>query len=289
MGSGLHSRFGPVRKAAATLLRFERMVRRRATVTREDLAPPAVIADSFPKSGTHLLEQIVEVFPAVRNFGVFLSSMTSSWAFRERTTASTLRVINSSIPGELLRAHLFYDPAYEAAIREKGMAHYFIYRDPRDVVVSEAHYLREMNRWHRLHRVMKKLDPEAAITMSIEGVDPSTGLEYPDIGKRFARCAGWIGSTDTFAVRFEDLRSESCKAVVASMVDFYQSRHVGQVAKDPIVQEALANIRPESSHTFRAGRPSAWRREFTTEHKARFKRVAGQLLVDLGYETDLHW
>jgi len=278
-----------VRKAAAGFLRLERMVRRRVAVTYEDPTPPAVIADSFPKSGTHLLEQIIEAFPAVRNFGVFLSSMTSSWAFRERTTASTLRVINTSIPGELLRAHLFFDPAYEAAIREKGMAHYFIYRDPRDVVVSEAHYLREMNRWHRLHRVMKRLDPEAAITMSIEGVERTTGLEYPDIGRRFARCAGWLRSPDTFAVRFEDLRSESCEAVVASMVDFYKSRHAGQVAPGPIVERALANIRPEQSHTFRAGRPSAWRREFTTEHKALFKKAAGQLLVDLGYETDLYW
>ena len=207
LSRGLHSRFGPVRKVSAGLMRLPRMACRLGNLVGSRNGPHAVIANSFPKSGTHLLEQVVDAFPDVRNFGVFLASMTSSWKFRERTRASTLRVIRGIVPGELVRAHLFYDRAYEAAIRDLDAVHYFIYRDPRDVVVSEAHYLREMNRWHRLHRVVRRLDPESAITVAIRGIDSGTGLDYPDIGQRFARFAGWLESAETFALRFEDLRS----------------------------------------------------------------------------------
>jgi len=289
MNRGLHNRLGPVRKATAALLRIRRMGERWRGAGRDAAAPPAVMANSFPKSGTHLLEQVLDSLPGVRNFGVFLSSMTSSWAFRERTKESTLRVIDSVLSGELLRAHLFYDEAYEAAMRRKGIAHYFIFRDPRDVVVSEAYYLKDMNRWHRLHRLMKTLDAGAAITMAITGASRDTGLYYPNISDRFARYAGWLDSPHTYAVRFEDLRSERLAECVSAMVQVFETLHPDRIAKGRVVRNAMAHINPERSHTFRQGGSSAWRREFNAEHKTLFKKVAGQLLIDLGYENDLHW
>ncbi len=147
----LSSRYGLVRKAAISMLRVPRWLHGlRAADADYQFAPP-VLADSFPKSGTHLVNQIVDGLPHCSNYGAFLASMTSSFQFRERSAASVHRYIRSIVPNEIVRAHLFYDPQYEAHLKRKNAVHYFVYRDPRDVVVSEAHYLREMNRWHRLH------------------------------------------------------------------------------------------------------------------------------------------
>jgi len=43
------------------------------------------------------------------------------------------------------------------------------------------------------------------------------------------------------------------------------------------------------SDTFYSGKIGKWKKEFTKEHKALYKEIAGQLLIDLGYEQDLDW
>ena len=43
------------------------------------------------------------------------------------------------------------------------------------------------------------------------------------------------------------------------------------------------------NRTFRLGQIGAWRYEFNAQQKALFKEIAGQLVVDLGYEKDLDW
>lgn len=59
---------------------------------------------------------------------------------------------------------------------------------------------------------------------------------------------------------------------------------------DRLTERALQAIAPERSHTFRKGGGARnWERRFTPEHKEQFKSVAGELLVELGYEQDLNW
>lgn len=41
--------------------------------------------------------------------------------------------------------------------------------------------------------------------------------------------------------------------------------------------------------TLRAGQIGSWKSHFSEQHKKEFKRVAAQLLVDLGYERDFEW
>ena len=43
------------------------------------------------------------------------------------------------------------------------------------------------------------------------------------------------------------------------------------------------------SVTFHKGQIGAWKTEFTENHKKLFKEIAGQLLIDLGYEKDYNW
>lgn len=41
--------------------------------------------------------------------------------------------------------------------------------------------------------------------------------------------------------------------------------------------------------TFRKGQTGGWKKHFTSDQKKLFKKVAGQLLIDLGYEKDFNW
>jgi hypothetical protein len=287
----LSSKSGLVRKAAALALRVPRHWQRLRAADADFQTTPPVLADSFPKSGTHLVNQIVDGLPAATNYGAFLASMTSSFRFRERPIANVSRLIGGIVPGEIVRAHLFYEPQYAADLRRKNVVHYFAYRDPRDIAVSEAHYLREMNRWHRLHRHFAALDSIGdAITLSITGFDPPIPeIDYPNIAARFARYAGWLANDECMAIRFEDLVSDQQPAIIRRMAEFYSQHCATPIDVEAYAARMISCVAPHKSHTFRSGKKAGWAREFSDEHRRLFDQVAGTLLIDLGYETNHDW
>jgi hypothetical protein len=286
--NGLSSQNGFVRKGARGALFVPKWLRSWTARPGDCAARPPVLANSFPKSGTHLLLQLANGLPDRKDYGAFLGSETSSFQLRERSEKNTRRFIRGFVPGEVIRGHLYYEPAYAASLAEHNAVHYFIYRDLRAVVVSEAHYLREMNRWHRLAKHFRQLSIEDAITLSIKGFDPPIpGIHYPDIARRFARYRGWLSHPDCFRIRFEDLQSEKRDAMVRDMAKFYLSHCMRtDLNLDECVRAMLANVAPQKSHTFRSGNKSGWQVEFTEKHHRLFDEVAGQLLAELGYEQN---
>jgi hypothetical protein len=184
-------------------------------------------------------------------------------------------------------AHLHHHAACAAALASRHAVHYFIYRDLRDVAVSEAHYLTHMNRWHRLHRYYKALpDDGARIAWAIGGAtSPAFAYDYPDIARRFERYRPWLSDANVCAVRFEDLLGPTRRQAVARIVAHYQ-RAAGRGEDDvqAITDRAVAAIDPTRSHTFRAGKVGGWRTACTPQHVMLMQQVAGKLLIDLGYE-----
>jgi hypothetical protein len=288
---GLSNKNGVVRKGTQAVLYAAKSLRK-WRVTEQDLAErPPVFANSFPKSGTHLLVQLVEGLPNRTNYGAFLASQTSSFQLRERTAGSTCRFIRGFVPGEIIRGHLYFEPQYAKRLAERNTVNYFVYRDPRAVVVSEAHYLREMNRWHRLSPYFRRAPTIAdAISLSINGLNPPVpGILYPNIAARFARYHGWLHQADCLAIRYEDLVSESRTGVIQQMTELYAAHCKTRSNIEEWVRAMTAAIAPQKSHTFRSGKKSGWRQEFTPQHRRQFNDVAGKLLIELGYECDHSW
>jgi hypothetical protein len=287
----LSNRNGFVRKGAVAALALPKSWKRLRSGADDYLAAPPVLANSFPKSGTHLLFQIVDGLPNSTNYGAFLASMTSSFRFRERSPDNATRFIERFAPGEIVRGHLFFHPQNATDLAAKNVVHYFAYRDPRDIVVSEAHYLREMNRWHRLAPRFRDLPSiEEAIMLSISGLDPpKPGIEYPNVAERFARYSGWLDRDDCLPIRFEDLASERRPAVIRRMAEFYSARCRNGIDIEACTATMTASIAPHKSHTFRSGKKAGWQSEFTANHRRVFDDLAGDLLIDLGYEPNHDW
>jgi len=286
----LNSRNGFVRKGARAALAIPKRIAAWRASDEDFAARPTVLANSFPKSGTHLLAQVAEGLPDRVHYGTFLGSETSSFQLRVRTPENTCRFIRGFVPGEIVRGHLYYEPLYAEELARRRVVNYFIYRDPRAVVVSEAHYLREMNRWHRLHPYFRRLSIDDAILLSITGLTPPVpGIWYPNIAERFARYEGWLHHTNCLAIRYEELVSERQADVLRRMAEFYRARASVEFDLDECVRRMVEKIAPEKSHTFRSGKKAGWRHEFHDEHRRRFVEIAGDLLLRLGYEANHDW
>jgi hypothetical protein len=289
--NGLSSRNGFVRKGARAILAVPRRIVSLRASEEDFAARPPVLANSFPKSGTHLLAQIVEGLPERVNYGAFLGSETSSFQLRERSPDNTCRFIRSFVPGEIVRGHLYYDPLYADQLMRRHVVNCFIYRDPRDVVVSEARYLRDMNRWHRLHQYFRRAPSIAdAIMLSITGFDPPVeGICYPNIAVRFARYRGWLSDENCFSFPYKDVISERLPQVIRRIAEFYVKQSQTPCDIEACTAAMAASIAPQKSHTFRSGKRGGWRHEFNAEHRRRFLEIAGDLLIELGYESNYDW
>lgn len=279
-----------VRKSLALANQLPRGVRRLTSREGEFQTNPPILCNSFPKSGTHLLDQVLTGMAEPVNFGSFIASMPSV-TYRQRSVASISRSVAAIVPGELVRAHLQYDPRYPPLLSRRNVVHFFIYRDPRDVVISEALYLAEMNRWHRLHRHFAALEAVGSrIMFAILGNQfRRTSFDYPDIGQRYRRYSPWIAQPETFSLRFEDLRGEGRDQSLRSMAEFLSTRIPDAADADDLAKKASKSIDPRRSHTFRRGAVGQWSELFDDEHREAMKRVAGNLLVELGYEADRDW
>lgn len=277
------------RKGRHILRRVPRSVRRAAASPVDYLQTPPIVVNSFPKSGTHLLWQIAGALPRVRDYGSFVASAPSI-RHRTRPDSDLERRLQAIAPGELVRAHLWHGEAAIRRLAEKNAAHIFLYRDPRDVVVSEAHYLAEMAPWHALHPYFARLPEfESRILLSINGLPGlDEGVWYPDVARRFEPYAGWLSEPEVLSLRFEDVLADrdECADRVATA---YGRRSLDGVDEVAFRARLRRGVAPERSHTFRTGTSGGWRECFTAEHREAMKRVGGKLLIRLGYESGEDW
>lgn len=252
---------------------------------------PILLGISFPKSGTHLLDQILLGFSRVAPFSLRLHSFYAEYEGAtglKRDPQDALAWLDSLRARDVASAHLFAREESVMRVCTPAFIPYFIFRDPRDVVVSHAFYVTDMEPEHVHHDYYASLpDLEARLKASILG-RPGLQIEFPDIAARFAPYMQWLHQPMVLKIHFEDLVNRRAQAL-GEIVDHFLARVPLTVPRDQILSTLEAAINPDRSPTFRSGRTGEWRQHFTPEHKRLFKDVAGDLLIQLGYETGDVW
>jgi hypothetical protein len=257
-----------------------------------DLArSPAVLGNAMPKSGSHL---IIQVLQGLTRLGPFVNPgfppVNRAEDNRKLPEAQILKAITRMQPGDIAYGYISAAAPYIAPLTAPGRATIFVYRDPRDMIVSHVFYATDMHKGHWMHRYYTEVlsTMEQRIDAAITGVDEA-GSELTDIRRRYESYLGWLDQPAVLNLRFEDLILER-EAAFNRILDYLARR--GAVIKTPRPQalEILAQaIAPKKSGTFRKGKPGNWREHFTGGNIALFKERTGDLLIRLGYEKDGDW
>jgi len=252
---------------------------------------PILLGISFPKSGTHLLDQILLGFSNVAPFSKRVHSFYAEYEGEsglKRDPEQGLAWLNSLRAGDVASAHLFSRPDAIARVTSPRFVPYFIFRDPRDVVVSHVFYVTDMEARHVHHAYYQSLpDFNARLTVSILG-KPDASVEFLNIGDRFAPYLGWLDHDEVLTIHFEDL-IHARAATLTRIMEHLLVRVPLQTNRQLILNSLETSINPTKSPTFRSGKTGEWKKYFTNEHKKIFKDVAGDLLIKLGYEKDNDW
>lgn len=244
-----------------------------------------VFANSLPKSGTHLLNRCLSRMPGMAMSGQHLNVKRNVSA-RE----FTLRRLGG---GCIVTAHLPFSEVEWKKLQTMEYKQVLMIRDPRDLIVSQYHFIKKRE-VARLYSYFAKLpDDEARLMAAIRGVPDSEspyGIGFPDIGTRFRQYLQWA-EHGSHLVRFENLVGEagggSAKLQLAEIEEL--AKFLGIPLSRDQVDGIAQQVFSRDSKTFRKGEIGDWRNSLSESHKKALKELIGPLLIELGYERGLDW
>src|ERR1043166_2528072 len=159
-----------------------------SSVIAPEMGWPILLGISFPKSGTHLLDQILLGFSKVAPYSRRLHSFYAEYEGEsglKRSPEQAVQWLDSLRSRDIASAHLFARAEVVKRVCTSAFIPYFIFRDPRDVVVSHVFYVTDMEARHVHHNYYQSLpDFNARLNISILG-RPDTNIEFPNITERF--------------------------------------------------------------------------------------------------------
>ncbi len=127
------------------------------------------------------------------------------------------------------------------------------------------------------------------LMVSIEGLRGKE-LWLENVADRTRGVIDWNHSELFLPVRFEDVIGVRGGGELARQLVVFRefADHLGVVASDERIQRAASDMFGEG-HSFRKGQIGGWHEVFKDEHRQCFKELAGDLLIELGYEQNTDW
>lgn len=272
----------PVGKTAQAIVRWKRLSFHET---------PPIFGNSKPKSGSHLLLQILNGFTQIMPYRYVDAEpvRTITKGGRRKSQAEILDDLKRIPKGVIGWGYVEATPDNVSFLTDSGRVNYFIYRDPRDMLVSHVFFATDMQEDHGMHEYYNSLpDLNARLNVAITGIDRD-GLHMVSVKQRYEGVFQWLEQKNVLCIRFEELINNRDATLTAMLNEVEKTGYKIPASHDEALATLVESIQPKKSHTFRAGKTGTWREFFTEEHKQLFKEVAGDLLVRLGYEKNNDW
>jgi sulfotransferase 6B1 len=253
-------------------------------------APP-IFGNSKPKSGSHLLLQILNGFTQIMPYKYVQADpiRTIEKGRRRKSQEEVLNELKRISQGVIGWGYIEASPENVAFLCQPDRVNFFIYRDPRDMLISQVYFATDMHEEHGMHEYYKSLpDFGERLKVAITGINRD-GLHMVSVKQRYESVFQWLEQKNVMCIRFEDLINHREATLSAMLDEVEKTGYKILTPREKALSILVSAIQPKKSHTFRSGKTGGWKEDFTDEHKKLFKDVAGDLLVKLGYEKDNDW
>lgn len=262
--------------------------------TQSGAAPQGVVICSIPKCGSNLLKALLE-------------DLGYQYKGNDVCHGTYLRLTEEGIRRDLngqccAISHAIPTQENIDIIRHSGVKAIFIYRDPRDCILSTANYMKKLHGgrfWTAAQLPLDELVTKLIVDYSIKGQTYKKGLwsdpVFDDMGSVvdfYHMYMPWFDCADVYCTSFEKLIGAK-----AGGSDEEQLHEISNICAYLGVQKTPEEMQQLGAHlfgskkswTFNKGLIGRWKTAFTRDQKEIFKCVANDLLVELGYEEDDAW
>jgi len=269
-------------KYAQAVLRWRRL-------TFNDVPP--IFGNAKPKSGSHLLLQILNGFTKIMPYTYTAAEpiRTIQKEGGRRPVDEVAANLANIKPNIIGWGYVETSPENLAVLCQPGRVNYFIYRDPRDMLVSQVFFATDMHTGHGMHAYYQSLpDFDARLKVAITGINQD-GLKMVSVRQRYEGVFEWLDQPRVMCIRFEDLINNRDKTLLAMLDEVEKTGYEISTPREKALETLIEAINPKKSHTFRSGKTGGWKNHFSKENKELFTEVSGDLLIKLGYEETNDW
>lgn len=243
---------------------------------------PRVLVNSIPKSGTNLLEGVLDQVPGLRR-----APYRTLVGYHEFENRILRRILHLST-GQYCLSHLSAHPRLIDEINSNQIRVLNMVRDPRDMVISTMKYVTYIDVTHPAHgSFINMSSDDERLMAAIRGV---RGVVAP-VNEVYKKFQGWLGVKNSVSVKYEELvgvRGGSTdklqQQIVAKILDFLDVAH-----DEEMVARICERAYSPTSLTYRGSQIGDWRKSFKPMHVDLFNELAGDLLVTYGYESEPRW
>lgn len=254
---------------------------------------PKIFVNSIPKAGTHLVTAELKTFPQLQNSWLHIETRQVNRLSVNQSRVSTVdidkikfqKLCNAVRSGQFFTAHLFYDPIICNDLQKRMVKTLFVTRDPRDVLISNLHYITKLKR-HFLHKFFTETlrsDDDRLDTLVRGTPGPPFVRSLRDT---LAAYVPWIGADGVLTIRFEDLvgsrgggDDEARKQTLIRIASHCGLNPTGIAPTTGPVQQ--------STPTLRLGRAYGWHQFLPKHHSDLILNQCGALIAQMGYRTDI--
>ena len=169
-------------------------------------APP-IFANAKPKSGSHLLLQIMHGLCHIAPYAFVAEDpvRTINASGGRRQGKAVLNALKTIRPGVIGWGYVDAAPENVAFLCKPERVNYFIYRDPRDMLVSHVFFATDMHEHHGMHAYYQSLpDFDTRLKVAITGIEQDN-LFMVNVRQRYQGVFDWLEQPATMCIRFEDL------------------------------------------------------------------------------------
>lgn len=195
--------------------------------------------------------------------------------------------------GTFSHMHINADEKYRRALRVRKYKVIFLMRDPRDQLVSMYYYIRDRGWIYNMLSMQTRF----------AGMSFDDQIDEMITGKRFGTSVpnvvvGWkmpwmfVTDPEVYTARYENLVGPkgggSREAQIAELTGIVKFLNL-KVNDKRIAAIADVLYGKPGEATFNTGQIGTWKSTFNELHKEHFKKVFGDKLILLGYESDYDW
>ncbi len=249
-----------------------------------------------PKTGTHLLTPILKAFTHKRVYWAEEYTISQeNWEFDPDRPDLFYPYVNtlpwdrqkmdlvwavSKQQNSFLHLHAPFTQTMEKYLSENNCVNFFIKRDPRDQLVSQ------LNHYKYIH-----LDINSPLNSISSDDERLLHMIKNELRRNVLLYKGWLKSPVCCVLDFQKLMGNHGGAATDQDA-LEEVRKIAKALKFKISDRHLKRIYLDSfgkGWSFFKGKVGSWKDYFNEEHKAAAKEEIGDLLIELGYETDKNW
>lgn len=264
-----------------------------------------IIVNSIPKTGSHLLTKCLRIITNRLEFVSF--------------DIPKNEIINFFNNDFIFLSHLKYSQKNKRKFQGKDIKKFFIYRDPRDQLISFLFWSETLlNINYYYHKYLSSiLNPiflkatggnhciydnltfnekifeliyRGSSYYDVWGNYKDKNYKTQGIAEFYYSYLPWLKEQDFCIIKFENLIGLHGGGTEITQLN--EIKKITKYLNKKLTDQEIKIIAKKifgGTATFKSGTIGKWKKYFNNNHKIAFKEIAGNLLIELGYESDLNW